>query len=447
MEAVVVETRVPGSIRLSVINGLTETNRVASLHPSLCELTSVPHTLHASSVFLIMGKGSKKRKHAQLTEDTSPAYEESALAGVASLNHIHQSKDVHPKLSAHQGEEWIRVEKNKKKQKKGAYPALTYAGLHKLQSSIKIDHLQNLVLYCLADGVSPQWISVSSHSAIKKAVVLLVPGLEKAMFDGTILLEESSKKSQDAKLSDQDPEAIRGSKDQTRADCVTSKVANHENVKLGSNFPSPDDFMPLRLAHGEKLPEPLEPLADIFMHMWPVRAPGDARLAKVHSPLHAMLTVPLAKSQEGKWEESKNKGGKARRDNQRKDNKRTAITAFVASKEELIENEYTAHPAWFVNQMEQEHEALRRKKAKETPEAGWVDSLVKNIEDAEIPVENIEQGSMTAGRTVLAMDCEMCKVEDGEMALTRISIVRWDGEVIMDELVKPHKPIVDYLTQ
>ena len=32
------------------------------------------------------------------------------------------------------------------------------------------------------------------------------------------------------------------------------------------------------------------------------------------------------------------------------------------------------------------------------------------------------------------------------MALTRISIVGWDGTVIMDELVKPDKPIIDYLT-
>lgn len=399
-----------------------------------------------------MGKGSKKRKHAQFAEDASPSYEDSALAGVASsLNHIHQScsKDDHPKLSAHQqdGGAWTRVENNKRKQKKGAYPTLAYAGLHKLQSSIKIAHLQNLVLYCLADGVSPQWISVSSHSAIKKAVVLLVPGLEKAMFDGTILLEETSKKAQDAKVSDQDPEAIKGSEDQKRTGCVISKVANHENAILGSNFPSPDDFMPLLLAPGENLPESLKPLANMFMHLWPVRTPGDARLAKVHSPLQAMLTVPLAKSQEGKWEESKNKGGNPRRDNHRKENKRTAITAFVASKEELIENEYTAHPAWFVNHLEQEHDALRRKKAKETPEAGWIDSLVEKIQDAEIPVRDIEQGSITAGRIVLAMDCEMCKVDDGELALTRISIVGWDGQVIMDELVKPHKPIVDYLTQ
>ncbi len=397
-----------------------------------------------------MGKGSKKRKHAQFAEDASPAYEESALAGVAStLNHIQQSraKDDHPVLPSHQqdGGEWTRVEKNKKKQKKSAYPALTYAGLHKLQSSIKIANLQDLVLYCLADGVSPQWISVSSHTAIKKAVVLLVPGLEKDMFDGTILLEELSKRAQDSKTSDEGPEAIKGSKDQTRTGY--GKKMSHKYVGSRSDFPSPDDFMPLRLAHGENLPESLKPFADMFMHLWPVRAPGDARLAKVHSPLHAMLTVPLAKSAEGKWGESKNKGSKPRRDHQRNDNKRTAITAFIVSKEELIENGYTAHPAWFVNQLEQEHEALRRKKAKETPEAGWVDSLVEKIEDAEIPVKDIEQGSMTAGRTVLAMDCEMCKVDDQELALTRISIVGWDGEVIMDELVKPHKPIVDYLTQ
>ena len=44
------------------------------------------------------------------------------------------------------------------------------------------------------------------------------------------------------------------------------------------------------------------------------------------------------------------------------------------------------------------------------------------------------------------MDCEMCKVEGDEMALTRSSVLDWDGGVVMDELVKPEKPIVDYLT-
>jgi RNA exonuclease 1 len=34
-----------------------------------------------------------------------------------------------------------------------------------------------------------------------------------------------------------------------------------------------------------------------------------------------------------------------------------------------------------------------------------------------------------------------------EYSLTRISLVSWDGEVVFDELVKPDKPIIDYVTR
>lgn len=40
----------------------------------------------------------------------------------------------------------------------------------------------------------------------------------------------------------------------------------------------------------------------------------------------------------------------------------------------------------------------------------------------------------------------MCKTAPGDFALTRISVVAWNGRVIMDELVKPAKPITDYVT-
>jgi RNA exonuclease 1 len=45
------------------------------------------------------------------------------------------------------------------------------------------------------------------------------------------------------------------------------------------------------------------------------------------------------------------------------------------------------------------------------------------------------------------MDCEMCMTGENEFSLTRISVVGWDGSVIIDELVKPAKPITDYVTQ
>ncbi len=400
-----------------------------------------------------MGKHSQKRKHSQFAEEIGLGNEPSTLTGIAStLDYVRRIRikdgphDTHDEVNHAQVEEEQTApggsnRKNEKQQKKPTYPALSYAGLHRLQSSLKIIDLQNLILYCLADGVSPQWIGINSRSAIRKAVVLFVPGLEKGMFDGSIPLEEPSKTAKDPEDSGQDDKIVNGKNKEKLADGVVSRSANQKKAESKHTVPSPDDYLPVRLTPGgDSLPDLLKPFADMFRHLWPVRAPGDGRFAKVHSPLHAMLTVPLTKNQEGKFEGKKRRGGKSW------ENKRTAITAVIASKEELRENEYTLHPAMFVEQYEQEQEELRRQAANETSEAGWVDSLVDKIENGEVPDEDIEQGSLTAGRSVLAMDCEMCKVDGGEMALSRVSIVRWDGEVIMDELVKPDKPIVDYLT-
>lgn len=119
---------------------------------------------------------------------------------------------------------------------------------------------------------------------------------------------------------------------------------------------------------------------------------------------------------------------------------------FITSKEDLQENDYTLHPAAFETEEEKSSQIERRKAAKETVEDGWVDTAITKLEEGDVLESSIAKGSLTAGRTVFAMDCEMCTVEGGEAALTRISLVSWDGTVVMDELVKPSKPIIDYLT-
>ncbi|KAJ9054523.1 hypothetical protein DSO57_1013600 [Entomophthora muscae] len=47
---------------------------------------------------------------------------------------------------------------------------------------------------------------------------------------------------------------------------------------------------------------------------------------------------------------------------------------------------------------------------------------------------------------LLALDCEMCKTTVGT-ELTRISMVDFDGKTVLDELVKPEAPIINYLTE
>lgn len=381
-----------------------------------------------------MGK-SNKRKHAQYARDMSPDSTPIAASSLAATLALVRTSDLPSQTpeGANLEDDWTVVKKRNKDRKKNTrpkeivkkqrntYPSLTYAELHRLQSSIKISDLQNLVLYCLADGVSPQWVSVQNHSRVTKAVILFVPGLEKGMMDGEIALDDASSP-------------------------VPSKQSNHADTVSKRVSASPDDYMPTRMA-AESLSVPLKPLAEIFPHWWPVKAPGDERYSKVFSPLHAMLTVPITKSREEKTAAKSHKAPKAGKEGKDWKDERTRITSFLTSKEELIENEYTIHPALFATEEEKGQEANRRKAAQESKDECWLDTAVDAIEDGDVPEEDLQQGTVTAGRSILAMDCEMCKAEGGELVLTRVSIVDWEGTIVLDELVKPKQKIIDYLTQ
>lgn len=381
-----------------------------------------------------MGKN-RKRKHAQFAQDTSPDSTSLPASSLAATLALARTPDLPPKTEdgADHEDDWTVVKKKFKDRKNQAspkettkkprntYPTLTYAEIHRLTSSIKISDLQNLVLYCLADGVSPQWVSVQYHSRVTRAVVLFVPGLEKGMMNGEIALDDAS----------------------SPALHMQSDHMDAESKKLPT---SPDDYLPTRMA-AESMCVPLKPLAEIFPHWWPVKAPGDERYSKVFSPLHAMLTVPLTKSREEQTGAKSQKASKVAKGSNDWKNERTRITSFLTSKEELMESDYTIHPAMFIIEEEKEREAERRKAAKESQKECWFDTAVEEIQDGNVPEEDLEQGTVTAGRSIFAMDCEMCKAEGGKTVLTRVSIVDWEGTVVLDELVKPKEKIIDYLTQ
>ncbi|KAH7354716.1 hypothetical protein BKA65DRAFT_394455 [Rhexocercosporidium sp. MPI-PUGE-AT-0058] len=380
---------------------------------------------HLPSQSSANGNGSKKRKHEDDEDEENAKEHAPALPRQPELPEFNLTRRASqdagsPKNEDKRGETvdsegWQTVEGRPRKKKKipkhdsKNYPAIIFSKESRLQSQIKISDLQQLVLYILADGTSPSFVAVRHRPEIRKVVVLMVPGLEMSMFRSKAL-EEGDR-----------------------------------------TYGSPDDYFPNRLK-AEKLPEALQPFADIFEYIWPVKTPGDEKYGKMHSPLHAMLTAPAPKNKEEKqWQKSR-KGATPAKEPQGWKNTRVPIPEFVHTAEELLENDYTLHPASYEEEEGKINLAEFRRANKVSTDNGWVDTLVEHFKDGTAPESEIQSGSITAGREVFAMDCEMCvtgKQASGqdELSLTRISIVGWDGSVVLDELVKPDKPIINYVTQ
>ena len=392
-----------------------------------------------------MGGGrDKKRKFSKSASENTPdsnhmgigatlAHLRAPLMGNTSADHDGRHEDE---------EGWQVVSRGGKKQKKTNYPELNYSDSFRMQNSIKISDLQSLVLYCLADGTSPQWVAVRHHKMIKKAVVLFVPGLEKGMFDGSVSLQEDTHEENGTRI----PPTQDG------RDVNTSANVSNGTEKQENYFPSqsigvsvPDEYLPTKF-DPEILPLPLQPFADVFPHVWPVKAPGDDRYGKVHSPLQAMLQSPIPKSKEEKWMEKKVKGLKPVKEGKGWESKRTRVTEFITGLEELLDNDYTLHPACFETVEKGQEYVQIRNRDRKGQDDGWLDTNVPDWNQGTVPEKEIQQGSITAGRSIFAVDCEMCRIEGGDLALTRISLINWDGQVVMDELVKPRRPIIDYLT-
>ncbi|KAK6437789.1 hypothetical protein LTR95_006019, partial [Oleoguttula sp. CCFEE 5521] len=357
-----------------------------------------------------------------------------------------------------------RLKKEPRKEK-GNYPSITHSSQARLQSMVKISDLQNLILYTLADGTGPQWCSVRHHANVRRVVALMVPGLEAGMFDGFIPLgpEPDETAVEDSTSSDGFHIAANGqNNDESKslASGATSGMsldgASIQQVDSPSHPPqrhrklnnSPDDYYPTKLVH-DSLAKSLQPLGHVFEHVWPVKTPGDEKYAKMHSPMHSLLIAPIPKPKEERdW-----KGPKPPAESRTWKDQRTLVTELLATTDELLDERYVVHPAHFADseKLAVTHSALRTKHETST-DHGWVETMnILTLADGNPPDHLIEAGAVTAGRNVLAMDCEMCITSPAGVtpqifSLTRVSLIDWDGITVLDELVKPSDPITNYLT-
>ena len=389
--------------RAMVANFIQKLQRAKQFACGLLGVSSAPETAEHD----VAGPSHAATAEAETIPSTDAAMKRSAPEDADADADSHRSDGSLKRPTPHDeddgGGEWQTVKRPNKKAKKvprpgKSYPALTFSPNARVHSKVNLNQLRDLVLYIFADGTGPQWINVSHRPHFRKMVAIMVPGLEEAMFKANV-----------------------------------NYLTYNDTAAQGERqtLTAPDDDYPRKL-NKEDLPEALQPFADMFPHMWPIRTPGDEKHAKMHSPMAAFLTAPLSK------EKTSQKGGvKPAAEPHGWKNERTRITEFLASAEELAENGFVVHPALLPD-------GAREKFV--VPE-GWVMTNVDKLEDGDVPESEIQDGSVTAGREILGLDCEMCMTGEKEFSLTRITILDWHGNAILDEFVKPDKPIIDYVTK
>ena len=323
--------------------------------------------------------------------------------------------------------------------KKTKYPELVFHS--KKSESIRISDLQQLILYTFADGIAPSWVALKYFGHLRKIVTLMVPGLEREMFDGSSDLFGDDASGAYAAI----PEPINPPASENKSDQVTdAEQRKRDDFLQWKNGQQPrnsrsNSATPVEI-YTSHLPSYLKPVADMFNQLWPVKAPGDSKYAKIHSPIQAMLVAPLPQRAQDKHKSSDKSQATAGYESTR-----TPISRFVHSADELREAEYPVHPAAFASMEDGELEKERRVAANQSTAAGWVDSKVTGAD----PVNRPEHGglSLRQGFDVYAIDCEMVLTEDDVYSLARISIVEWSGKTVLDKYVKPILPIKNYFTQ
>lgn len=172
-----------------------------------------------------------------------------------------------------------------------------------------------------------------------------------------------------------------------------------------ADFGIPEDTEKITSCELTTIPEQLTFFKQHFDKFLMVYSPGDRN--SLYPLIKAFTSVPYTKKQ-------KNKKVKEL------ESKTLVLPDLLMSHEDFLENDYPVHPL-VLNVPQEQIKPITE---------GWVDTT-----------QFEHEGSHT-----FSLDCEMCQTATGKV-LTRISLINFDEETLLDEFVKPEDEIVDYLTQ
>ncbi|KAK9365462.1 hypothetical protein V1509DRAFT_633006 [Lipomyces kononenkoae] len=266
----------------------------------------------------------------------------------------------------------IKKRKRKEKRRSRLFPSFD-VDASGIKDKINVADLRDLVLWILADGVAPKWLSIYNKLGIPRIATVLVPGLTPDLFGVA----------QDAVQP-------------VPMSVITSKIRKELTF----------------FTHN-------------FMHLWPTRAPGDR--TKLFSPMTAFMYSPLPKADKTTLQKSI-----AAKPNSADNTANVLLKNLFMSAEEFVDGDYPIHSSTVVS--DDDRQEL---------EEGWVETVPRPPD-----VIHEKKGSILVQNRyrVYGLDCEMCLTTHGS-ALARVTVVNWDREIVMDELVLPDNTITDYLTR
>ncbi|OWB76966.1 hypothetical protein B5S32_g1123 [[Candida] boidinii] len=157
-----------------------------------------------------------------------------------------------------------------------------------------------------------------------------------------------------------------------------------------------------------KIPEELSFIKKEFNQVFPLITPGSKK--SIYNSLETLTKLSLSKKEKKRLLDQIDK-------------KKLKLKDLLMTKDQLIENNYP---------MDYNEDGSLNESTND---------FVKTVD-----LNNPENGEENIEPKAFAIDCEMCNAESGKV-LTRVSLVDFNGKVIIDELVKPDEEIIDYVTK